>query len=160
MMAKVVASIREAIANIPRFEREVAKNADLRDRLPFARAWYAVREDDGWHFGPSKFIGYQGLNADEYVAESQELDGRRTERQLNQWFVTVGETDPLFDELSEALREFLDKHGKVPSNLARINVARDTYEANDGLDRAIADLMIAVARRLPAAEQKRLRAAL
>lgn len=160
-MTSVVASAREALENIARFPNEVSGNGELRDRLPFARAWYAVRSDDGgWQFGPSKFIGYRGLSAADYIKESQELDGRRTERQLTQWFVTVGPQDPLYDELNEALGDFLEGFGKAPSNLARINILRDEAEQDEAIDRAIVDLMITVSRRLPPSERSRLRSAL
>jgi len=139
----------------------VSGNGDLRDRLPFARAWYTVRGDDGrWQFGPSKFIGYRGLSAADYVKESRELDGRRTERQLAQWFVTVSPRDPSYDELNEALGDFLEGFSKAPSNLARINILRDETEQDETIDRAIVDLMIAVSRRLPQSERNRLRSAL
>lgn len=160
-MTSVVASAREAFENIARFASEVSKNDDLRDRLPFARAWYAVRRKDGsWQFGPSKFIGYRGLSAADYVKESQELDGRRTERQLTQWFVTVGPRDPLYDELNEALGDFLEGFGKAPSNLARVNILRDEANQDETIDRTIVDLVIAVSRRLAPSERRRLRAAL
>jgi hypothetical protein len=162
-MAGIVSSPDEAVQNIGRFERELKASATLQDRLPFARAWYAVRDDDGeWHFGPSKFIGYRGLSAEDYVSEALELDGRRTERQLGQWFTQLSPQDPLYRELNKRLGDFLDTYGKAASKLARINVSRDFHEDDkDGAaDRVLADLVIAVAKRLPPAERARLKATL
>lgn len=159
-MSTFVSTPQEAFESVKRFQAEVDKSADLQQRLPFARAWYAIRTDDGWIFGPSKFIGYRDLTADEYVQDSQELDGRKTERQLAQWFVQVSPSDALYQELSHALSEFLSSYGKAPSSLIRINVAHEQTADENARDRAIADLMIAVARHISAAERSRLRAAL
>lgn len=163
-MSTIVPTARGALNNIRRFAREVKNSAVLQGRLAYARAWYAHRDVEGdWHFGPSKFIGYEDMTAEEYANE-EGRDGRITERQLGQWFSQVPEGTPLYEELDKALRTFLKKYGKVPSSLSRINVATDVHEEHFGGpalrdDRAIADLLIAVARRLPEQERDRVRAA-
>jgi hypothetical protein len=164
-MSTLVSTSKQALRNIARFGKELDGSADLQSRLAYARAWYAHLDDNGeWHFGPSKFCGYQGMTAEEYVNDDPR-DGRRTERQLAQWFTEVPEDDALYEELTEALTSLLAEYGKAPSAKMRINVTTEFYEAHvaDGdtpLDRTIADLMIAVAKRLPKAERDRVRAAL
>jgi len=164
-MAKIVSTPEGALRNISRFQDQLASSSVLQDRLAYARAWYADRDDNGyWRFGPSKFIGYQNMTAEAY-SNGCGLDGRVTERQLGNWFVEVPKSDPLYGELEEGLRGVLDEYGKVPSSLLRINVTREFYEKHVAhgsapLDRAVADLLIVVALRLPKEERERVRAAL
>lgn len=164
-MSTLVSTSKQALRNVARFSKELEGSADLQSRLAYARAWYAYRDDDGeWHFGPSKFCGYQGMTAEEYVNDDPR-DGRRTERQLAQWFTEVPESDPLYEELTEGLTALLAEYGKAPSAKMRLNVITEFYEAqiaagDTPLDRTVADLMIAVAKRLPQAERNRVRAAL
>src|SRR4051812_17808454 len=114
-MSILVTNPRDAISNVLRFEAQLARNSGLRARLAYARSWYAHPRDGGdWRFGPSKFIGYQGMTAKEYLNE-ESRDGRRTERQLGEWFVQVPAQDPLHDELNRALHAFLRRYSKIPS---------------------------------------------
>jgi hypothetical protein len=123
-MLKMISSPSEAVANIFKFEAEVESSIDLQGRLAYARSWYAVKFDDGkWRFGPSKFVGYQDMNAKTYLeaAENNESDGRRTEAQLQAYFLDWGTSD----ELNAALVSFLAKFGKKPSTKARISILRE-----------------------------------
>lgn len=121
-MSKIVTSERQALTNIRRFRKELDASPGLQGRLSFARAWYAYEAGDGmWRFGPSKFIGYEGMTADEYL-DDDARDGRRTEKQLAQWFVEVPEGTDLHEKLSGQLSDLLDQYGKVPSAKMRINV--------------------------------------
>ncbi|MBT2246262.1 hypothetical protein JQK15_22410 [Sphingobium sp. BHU LFT2] len=162
-MSTLVTTAKQAVRNIARFSHELDASPDLQSRLSYARAWYAHRENDVWHFGPSKFCGYQGMTAAEYV-DDDPRDGRRTERQLSQWFTEISEDAPLYEELAIGLTAMLAKHGKVPSAKMRINVSTEFYEIYSATgepdDRAITDLLIAVARRLPKIERERVRSAL
>lgn len=164
-MSILVTNPHEAIRNILRFEAQLARSSGLRARLAYARSWYAhPLGESEWHFGPSKFIGYQGMTAKEYLNE-ESRDGRRTERQLGEWFVEVPVQDPLYQELNRALHAFLRRYQKTPSSLSRINVSRELYEARTAtgtpqLHRAVADLLILVASQLPHPERARVRAAL
>jgi hypothetical protein len=154
-MLKIVSSPAQAIANIRKFEQEVAKSTDLQNRLPYARAWYATKDADArWHFGPSKFIGYQDIDAAIYLREADEADGRRTEAQLQSWFSIAVEGNPLHSELYAELVGFLAKYGKTPSTKARINISlgirrrfldKPEYSGDDNLVR----LLVAVATKLP-----------
>ena len=123
-MLKMISSPSEAIANIFKFEAEVESSVDLQGRLSYARSWYAIKGADGkWRFGPSKFVGYQDMDAKTYLdaAENDESDGRRTEAQLQAYFIDWGTSD----ELNAALVSFLAKFGKKPSTKARISILRE-----------------------------------
>ena len=124
-MLKLISTPAQAFDNIKKFEEGVHSSPELQARLPYARAWYAYREGAGaWHFGPSKFVGYEGLDAKTYLQTAQETDGRRTEAQLKTMFETVGPMHPAYNELTAALLGFLAQYGKAPSTKTRINISR------------------------------------
>lgn len=164
-MSTIVPSLAHALRSIQRFKSELDRSAELQRRLAYARAWYAYQTDDGvWHFAPSKFCGYKDMTAEEYINDDPR-DGRQTEKQLQSWFTQIEETNPLYDELSEQLTAFLDSYDKLPSSAIRINVTNEFLESlvgaeDEPTDRAVADLLIAVGRRLTASERARVRAAL
>jgi hypothetical protein len=123
-MIRPIVSIDQMIANIQRYNEDLATVAD---RLPYARAWYALRVGKGWLFGPSKFIGYQGLSAKTYIERDKEkmpLDGRVTESILQQWSDLVENGDPRHNQLHTALNELCARFGKKPNSLTRISVIR------------------------------------
>jgi len=132
---------------------------DNKSGVRYARAWYAHRKADGaWSFGPSKFVGYEGLNAEAYLQAAEESDGRRTEAQLHPWFSRVDSGTPLHEELRSALFAFLAKYGKAPSTKMRIGVLRERRRIDSGTfpdeapneaHRTVVDLMVAVAKALP-----------
>ena len=121
-----------------------------------------TRYGTGWRFGPSKFIGYEGLTADEYMELSQRgLDGRRTETQLSQWFTEVRPSSELHDELSSLLSAMLAEHGKMPSRKMRISIPNNLHDELLGGSRcaqndAILDLIVAVAETLPPSDRETL----
>ena len=57
-MASVVENLDEAIDNIGRYQIEVRKKPELARLMKQVHAWYAIKSDGTWRFGPSKFIGY------------------------------------------------------------------------------------------------------
>lgn len=156
-MFKVASTPQTALSNIQRFGDEVKQSSELQGRLAYARAWYADKNKRGeWQFGPSKFVGYEGLDAKHYIRSAEERDGRRTEAQLQQWFTVVDPSSELYEELNSALINFLAKFGKVPSTKMRINIlkAADDPSATDD----IVELLVAVAKSLPPSQLAKLRA--
>ena len=158
--------VRNAIS---RFGKQVRRSPQLAGRLAYARAWYACRDaKDRWRFGPSKFVGYERLSAQEYIELSRKgLDGRRTEAQLRQWFRELDPSSDLHEQLSSLLSTFLAEHDKTPSCKMRISVLEDDYDELVGDDRddtnpPVLGLIVAVAESLPRAEldllRKRLKA--
>lgn len=155
-MTKLVTSFEQAKQNIINYPEFIEGHPDLHDRLSKHRAWYAIRANGTWHFGNSKIIGYSGLTPEIYLSEDH--DGRQTEVALQRWFQEVSPRDPLYDELWEALSEFLDGHDKKPSKLARINVPATEVDSDDeGHVDAVCDLIFEVAKGLDAERIKTVR---
>jgi len=165
-MSQIVSSIHDSLSNIHRFALEVEKSPELQNRLAYVRAWYAHRnKDGGWLFGPSKFVGYKGLDAKEYIDNAKDNDGRRTEAQLDQWFTVVDPPTSLHEELNAALFAFLAKYGKAPSTKTRINILKEVFEKSVTGDKAdaneaLVELLATVAKSLPPIYAARLRAKL
>lgn len=165
-MSNLVTNPSQVEASAVRFPRQLDASPALQDRLPYARAWYAFPDGKGgWLYVPSKFGGYRDMTAAEYLDDSPR-DGRRTEKQLSQWFVEVPVHTELHAELYDGLVAFLARYGKTPSTKARISVQTDLHEGYadqdsvDNSDSAIVDLMLLVAKKLPQNELSRLRNAL
>lgn len=162
-MFKIASSPQTALGNIQRFGREVEQSAALQGRLAYARAWYAHQDSQGeWQFGPSKFVGYDGLDAKQYIESAEQRDGRRTEAQLRQWFTVVDPSSQLYTDLSAALFAFLAKFGKTPSTKMRLNLLKAVHETSgaehtDSTDN-IVELIVAVAKSLPSSHLAKLRA--
>lgn len=162
-MATSASSQRMVTKNILRFADEVRRCQGLADRLASFRAWYAVQDKHGhWYFGPSKYVGYAGLDGTEYLSltSAGKLNGRATEERLQAFFRTVDEDTTLYEELNVALCEFLGEFDKYPCRSSRINIANDAYDdhyASDGDPVPLVDLIVAVARSLPASQVKELR---
>ncbi len=158
-MLTIVASPAQAISKIHKFKGEMAARPEYQDRLSYARAWYAHQEENGaWSFGPSKYVGY----VESYVDDEANADGRRTEAQLRNWFAEVNPTTTLYHELYAELSSFLAAYGKAPSVKTRINILharrRTASEAHSSEEATeVVDLMIAVAKTLPAGQFQRLR---
>ena len=127
MTDSLVDSVDKVVENIARYQAEVGKEPGLAGRMKLARAWYAVRSDDGtWMFGPSKFIGYAKSTARAYLSRTAGTDGRRSEAVLREWFDAVPPDTPLGVELAYALRRFLKTHGHDRPHVgARICVRKD-----------------------------------
>lgn len=133
-MSNLVSSVEQAITNIRTYNASATKLAEL---MPYARAWYAVRNGNDWLFGPSKFIGYEGASVDEYLGspyntqkrglitrdkKALPLDGRVTEGVLGRWSEEVEEGHPEYESLHTALNRMCARHGKKPNTLARIGI--------------------------------------
>jgi hypothetical protein len=133
MVVKLVSSLEEVIYNVDRFAGLVDDSAGLQGRLSQFRGWYAHQDSDGnWHFGPSKFIGYEGFDAPTYLSmassttpEDERIDGRVTENlfKSKKWFSELDPTSDMYVQLKTKLAAFLDRYGKEPYVNTRINIA-------------------------------------
>jgi uncharacterized protein (DUF433 family) len=133
----LITSAAQAEQHIRRYAKQLQRSSALRERAGYARAWYALRGDEGWIFAPSKFVGYHYASAEDYLKDSGgegPRDGRQTERVLEQWFEVVEPHTRLGRELAEALRVFLSRFGQAPNARARINVSKQGLAA-DAVDR-------------------------
>ena len=160
-MAALATSLKSVRGAIHRFQAEVRRNPQLRARLAYARGWYACQGEDGqWLFGPSKFVGYEGLTSETYIeqATSRLLDGRRTEAQLRQWFKPLDPSTEHHEQLSVALSAFLAEHNKAPSLKMRINVPKEGRTGNQsGRSGALLDLIATIAESLQPSDLDALR---
>lgn len=122
-MKPVVTSREEVIENIRTYCSEVAASPHLAARIGMHPAWYAFQDSDGrWLFGPSKFVGYRGATADDYLAPYDRKDGREAEPALRPFSLRVEESDPLFTKLKGLFREFAARYGKTPKSSWRVSV--------------------------------------
>lgn len=131
-MAEFAESPEEVEAGVMRYAKELNKSPGLAGRLSNVRSWYAVKDGNGkWHFGPSKFVGYMGLNADSYLnlSNKRKIDGRKTEEFLSQkqWFQVIATHSDLHDILCAELTNFLSAYGKTINKIARINVRNNIH---------------------------------
>jgi hypothetical protein len=160
-MLKMITSPAQAVDNILKFEAEVESNPDMQGRLSYARAWYAHKNEKGqWCFAPSKFVGYQDMDAKTYLeaVEDGGSDGRRTEAQLQSYFETITFMHPAIHELNSALVAFLAKFGKSPSTKARINIRRGRRllgEPKDAANDEVVEAMAVIAKAKLTREQVR-----
>jgi hypothetical protein len=152
--ATLVTSSNQLEARIREYQGDLE---ELAERMPYNRAWYAVRQGEGWMFGPSKFVGYDEMTAKEYLErEKGILDGRVTEKVLQQWSELVEEGHPQYEELNSALGAFCARYGKKPNSLARVSIvnAKQAPSASGPTfpDELVA-LMAAVYRKLTPAQK-------
>lgn len=97
-----------AIENILRYQTELRDDARLAGLMKSAHTWFAARSDDGaWLFAPSKFVGYAGNTANDYLAGRGERGGRDMERVLRRWFALVPPETALTAELGASLARFV-----------------------------------------------------
>jgi hypothetical protein len=151
-MATLVSSVARFKARV----REYQKHGAMAAVMPYNRAWYAVRQEKEWLFGPSKFVGYDDLSANDYLATNDSLDGRVTEGVLQKWAEPVEDGHPLYEELHAALDEFCARFGKKPNSLARISIVKAKGEASASepmFADELVSLMAAVYRKLSPAQK-------
>lgn len=119
-----VNSLSQVLANVAVFDKAAkAQHQGVTRLLSHVRAWYAVPASDGtYRFGPSKFIGYEQMTADQYAKEAPRMDVRKTEARLEAWATELTEGDPEYHAVFSALEAFCFQHGAAPNRLARISV--------------------------------------
>ena len=140
-MARLVSSIAQLVGNVRRYNESAELLAKL---MPYNRSWYALRLEEGWLLGPSKFVGYD-ISPEEYLRNpysaeehgridsndrTATLDGRVTEGVLKRWSELVEEGHPDYEDLHTALNELCARYGKKPNTLARISIIKSETEAS------------------------------
>lgn len=134
----LVTAEEEAIANIFRFNNALPrKRRLLLDSIRYAQSWYAIETDDGYMFGPSKYIGYRGMEPQIYAEQhNQSMDGRLTDRQLKQWArpVDVGTAD--YESILGALNAFCQQQGVMLNKRARISMLSSARQDNSAVTEA------------------------
>jgi len=153
-MAKLINSVASLEARIREYHKEAE---ELAVRMSNNVAWYALRAENEWFFGPSKFVVYDDLNAKEYLEpEKESLDSRVAEGVLQKLADLVEEGHPKYDELHTALNEFCARFGKKTNSRARISIVKTKDGgASSGpiFPDDLVSLMVAVYRKLTPAQK-------
>jgi hypothetical protein len=145
-------SAEDSRISIQKYQDIAAKSISLQERTPFARAWYAIPEKDGWIFAPSKWAGHSGINESSYLDKETPQEARKTEARLAQWFEVVPEAVYQHDVLHEALRKYLGTFSREPSKMARISVPK-TILHKDEAPETVAQLVVRLIRALTPDQQ-------
>jgi hypothetical protein len=115
MSRETVKNYDEVIETVRNFNKGLEEGVGLENKLSYFRGWYYIPELDA--VGPSKFIGYKGMTAKEYMNRN-DLDGRETNEILSQWFkwfdVKDGET-PENKYLADLTERLLERFDKAPN---------------------------------------------
>lgn len=139
---KTVDSDAAVFHNIRNYETSVPNDRTLRGRMRRHPAWYAFQDDAGsWHFGPSKFVGYEGMTVESYLDNaSEELDGKETEPVLKAWFDQVEPGTDLHAELLQAFAAFAGKHGTSANKRWRVSVPKRRRQSSPRREAVMANL--------------------
>jgi hypothetical protein len=166
-MPNLVTSLDSALEAIRTLNGSLHECPELADRLGQAHAFYVLEDSNGPRFGFSKFVGYEGLTPDDYLRDYKSLDGRNTEHALSKWFEELRLGSPAYEDLFQQLSDWLGKFGKRPrggeAQKVRLMVVRPEFRdqaSDEGEDRRLLELLLAVANLLPANQRHELRAAL
>lgn len=126
-MPPIVTNADDAVAGVLRYNEQITSvplDHPIIRTMAYARAWYAVRNADGtFLFGPSKFIGYAGNTAElyaDYQGAGGGMDGRTTERALQNLADPVEPDYPLFAEMMRGLAALCARFDLAPSAAARL----------------------------------------
>ncbi|MCL0066041.1 hypothetical protein M1N79_04105 [Dehalococcoidia bacterium] len=118
---ELIESRQEVVDNVRQFHQDLATDEDICSQLSQFRAWYYIPELDA--LGPSKFIGYKGMNASRYQ-RGDDKDGRKTEPCLRKFFRPIEKSHHWYAYLENKLIGTTAQYGKKPNKLARLNVPR------------------------------------
>lgn len=148
--------VREAVLA---FERELGASPGLAGRLAYPRAWIAMKVEGEWRYAFAKWAGHRGLDAATYLAESERLDGRRSDAALAAWFAPVA--DPRRQEKHlRRLRSLFARHGQGQAPNARVRFLELAVVEEGGgrsEEKQLVDLLVAVFRTLSVPAQAAVR---
>ena len=140
----LTSNINQVIENIKNFQIELNKKNrknDLVNALGQFTNWFAHKDELGnWIFGPSKFIGYQGMSLDKYENKNKnKLDGRQTDAILQQWKVKPSKEED--KELREKLSLFLNSYKKRTKKTAKIYVLSEYQDGEIEQSKALITIL-------------------
>ncbi|MBN2098989.1 MAG: hypothetical protein JW753_05270 [Dehalococcoidia bacterium] len=123
MPREMIQIYSEVIDTVRAFNNGLEEDENLRNQLGYFRAWYYIPEID--MVGPSKFVGYKGMTAAEYLRSYEELDGRDTEPVLSRLFEEMdpneGDRRREANYVRRLVESLLERYGKVPNKKSRFN---------------------------------------
>ncbi len=148
---ELVTTPEEVAENIRRYNAALKKDARLIERMPYARAWYALQTDDGYLLAPSKVIGYKDFDPDVYFA-NENKDGRKTEARLQSMSTLADVCDPKTkSEMFNALSKLLASFDHSPNSSARISLLAVRGDVPEHGDPTHIQAIIELVLRLPPA---------
>lgn len=121
-MFKLCSHKREFASGIVTFNEGMSKEPEHQVYAQSGKykCWYAIKDKKGnWIFGPSKFIGYAGMDIDTYIDHQQELDGKATEKQLSMFSTDVANEEE-YEQLLGQLIEILSRVNRTPGKSVKI----------------------------------------
>jgi hypothetical protein len=156
---RLVSNADDAAKAVQTFRVALQASSVMQDRLPNARAWFAMPDDDGgWIFAPARWAGHVNMMPEQYAADSStSVLGRKIEKRLARWFSPLDPGSAQHAELHAALADFLLDYGKQPNAAARISTLIPAAPASDQDD--LVELLIRVIRGLDSAQRARIRQA-
>lgn len=120
----LVTSYEEVVANVEAFAASVGRDIGMAQKLSRFRHWYYI--PGLATFGPSKFVGYRGMDGHRYLSPAA-TDGRDTEAVLKDFFEPVTARSAVGRKLSAELTTMLAAHGKTPNTRATIHVPQRRF---------------------------------
>lgn len=148
---ELVTTPEEVAENIRRYNVALKNDARLIERMPYARAWYALQTDDGYLLAPSKVIGYKDFDPDVYFA-NENKDGRKTEARLQSMSTLADVCDPKTkSEMFNALSKLLASFDHSPNSSARISLLAVRGDVPEHGDPTHIQAIIELVLRLPPA---------
>jgi hypothetical protein len=158
-MPHLVTQASQSVDAIKKFQSELDASTILQDRLGYARSWYFTQIGDDYIYAPSKWIGYVGMTADVYVGISKEIDGKKTEAVLKQWYDVISVNSRIHSLHLNNLKKFLSQYDKSPSSAVRFNLLTIDLDDDKSFDSTskLLDLIAHVVSELSAEDQLRLK---
>ena len=156
-MPKLATAVESVLANIDRYWSEAQLVPDLVVDASKVKQWKCYRDDAGhWRCGPSRFVGYEGMDHIEYVTRKKDsdggLNGTETENHLKRWTEPVSDKSQLHQELAELVGDYLQKAGvrinKSPSFSVVLPNKLIESKSDEDKERAIVDALMTLSKSL------------
>jgi hypothetical protein len=100
------------------------------------------------------------MTPNQYLDPNDGIDGRQTEKRLNQWFTFLDPEKFSHTDLRRCLNEFLGKYGKQSSSACRIAITRGQEDTKTTNDDDIVELIVRIVDRLDGGQRNKILRAL
>lgn len=159
---KLVTTVSQVLNNISTLSLELDNTPELVDRVGLVHTWYIdARDREDPKYGFSKFVGYQGLDAETYLRNYKKLNGRNTEWALRDMCEELRPGSPEYLRYHEALVDWLAGFSKKPRNPVRLMLLKpEIRNQPQSEDRRLLELISAAADLLPLDQRHELRSRL
>ncbi len=147
---------QSALKNIDTFFADIDNQPEMQRRLSRVRAWYCLKNNDGkFIFAPSKFIGYENITFKTYFEfYNKGLTGGETEHVLKDMFKEMDPEHPSWNDVNQALNEFLMKFGKRRNKISRMHFCGSLDNEARPMGTSAIEVMIAAFEKLIPSQQR------